>query len=120
MRLQPRLARVLRDGREEEIPADEVEAGDICLVRPGESIPVDGAVLDGYSAVDESMITGESLPVEKQAGDTVIGGTLNKTGAFPFEATQVGQETALAQIIKLVENAQMTRAPIPKLADMLP
>jgi Cu+-exporting ATPase len=117
MRLQPKIARVLRDGREEEIPADEVEVGDICLVRPGESIPVDGTVLEGYSAVDESMITGESLPVEKQTGDTVIGGTINKTGAFRFRATQVGRETALAQIIRLVEDAQATKAPIQKLAD---
>ncbi len=117
MRLQPKRARVLRDGQELDIPADEVEVGDSCLVRPGESIPVDGLVLDGYSAVDESMITGESLPVEKKAGDTVIGGTMNKTGAFRFQATQVGKETALAQIIKLVEDAQTSRAPIQKLAD---
>jgi Cu+-exporting ATPase len=117
MRLQPKLAIVLRDGREEEIPADEVEEGDICLVRPGASLPVDGVIVDGYSAVDESMITGESLPVEKQAGDTVIGGTINKTGAFRFRATQVGKETALAQIIRLVEDAQATKAPIQKLAD---
>ncbi len=117
MRLQPKRARVLRDGAEVEIPAEEVQVGDICIVRPGESIPVDGVVLDGYSAVDESMITGESLPVEKQAGETVIGGTLNKTGAFRFRATQVGKETTLAQIIKLVETAQATRAPIQKLAD---
>jgi Cu+-exporting ATPase len=117
MRLQPKLAIVVRDGREEEIPADEVEAGDVCLVRPGASVPVDGVIVDGYSAVDESMITGESLPVEKQAGDTVIGGTINKTGAFRFRATQVGKETALAQIIRLVEDAQATKAPIQKLAD---
>lgn len=117
MRLQPKRARVLRDGVEVDIPADEVEVGEICIVRPGESIPVDGVVLDGYSAVDQSMITGESLPVEKRAGDIVTGGTLNKTGAFRFQATQVGKETALAQIIKLVESAQATRAPIQKLAD---
>jgi Cu+-exporting ATPase len=117
MRLQPKLAIVVRDGREEEIPADEVEAGDICLVRPGASVPVDGVVIEGYSAVDESMITGESLPVEKQVSDTVIGGTINKTGAFRFRATQVGKETALAQIIRLVEDAQATKAPIQKLAD---
>src|SRR3989337_2137241 len=82
MKLQPKRARVLRDGQELEIPADEGEGGDVCLVRPGESIPVDGAVVDGYSAVDESMVTGASLPVEKRAGDDVIGGTANKTGAF--------------------------------------
>ena len=117
MRLQPKMARVLRDGREVEIPADEVEVDDILLVRPGEQVPVDGVVLEGYSAVDESMLTGESLPVEKKASDTVIGGTMNKTGAFKFRATKVGKETALAQIIKLVEDAQASKAPIQKLAD---
>ncbi|MBE7555591.1 MAG: copper-translocating P-type ATPase [Anaerolineales bacterium] len=117
MKLQPKLAHVLRNGQEEEIPAEEVEAGDLLLVRPGESIPVDGRVKEGYSAVDESMLTGESLPVEKKAGDPVIGGTLNKTGAFKFEATKVGKDTALAQIIKLVEDAQASKAPIQKLAD---
>ncbi|GIK37488.1 MAG: haloacid dehalogenase [Chloroflexota bacterium] len=117
MKLQPKLARVVRHGQEEEIPAEEVEAGDLLLVRPGESIPVDGLVKEGYSAVDESMLTGESLPVEKKAGDPVIGGTLNKTGAFKFEATKVGKDTALAQIIKLVEDAQASKAPIQKLAD---
>ncbi len=117
MRLQPKRARVFRDGQEADIPADEVEVGEVCLVRPGESIPVDGLVTEGYSAVDESMVTGESLPVEKKTGDTVMGGTINKTGAFRFRATQVGKETALAQIIKLVEDAQATRAPIQKVAD---
>ena len=117
MKLQPKTARVLRDGAELEIAADEVVAGDLVLVRPGESIPVDGLLRKGYSAVDESMLTGESLPVEKRVGDTVIGGTLNKTGAFTFEATRVGADTALAQIIKLVENAQASKAPIQKLAD---
>ncbi len=117
MKLQPKVARVIRGGKEEEIPADEVEVGDLILVRPGENIPVDGRVTEGYSAVDESMLTGESLPVEKEAGDTVIGGTLNKTGAFKFEATKVGKDTALAQIIKLVEDAQASKAPIQKLAD---
>ena len=117
MKLQPKRARVVRDGKEIEIPADEVEAGDVCLVRPGESIPVDGVVVEGYSAVDEAMVTGESLPVEKRAGDEVIGGTMNKTGAFRFRATRIGAETALSQIIKLVEEAQMTKAPIQALAD---
>jgi Cu+-exporting ATPase len=117
MRLQPKQARVLRGTQEVDLPADEVEIGDIVIVRPGESIPVDGKVLEGYSAVDESMVTGESMPVEKQAGDTVIAGTLNKTGAFRFEALRVGAETALAQIIRLVEEAQTTKAPIQALAD---
>src|SRR3990170_3688106 len=117
MKLQPKIARVIRNGREEEIPADEVEIGDVMLVKPGEGIPVDGTVIEGYSAVDESMLTGESLPVEKRAGDSVIGGTLNKTGAFKFEATKVGKDTALAQIIRLVEDAQASKAPIQKLAD---
>jgi len=117
MKLQPKVARVMRNGKEEEIPADEVEMNDLILVRPGESIPVDGLVSEGYSAVDESMLTGESLPVEKKARDNVIGGTLNKTGAFKFTATRVGKDTALAQIIKLVEDAQASKAPIQKLAD---
>jgi Cu+-exporting ATPase len=107
----------VRNANELEIPAEEVEIGDLILVRPGESIAVDGEVADGYSAVDESMLTGESLPVEKKRGDAVIGGTINKTGAFKFKATRVGKETALAQIIKLVEDAQGSKAPIQKLAD---
>ena len=117
MSLQPKVARVLRDGQEREIPAEAVQVGDIVIVRPGERIPVDGVVLEGYSAVDESMITGESMPVEKKAGDEVIGGTMNKTGSFRFRATKVGKETALAQIIKLVEDAQTSKAPIQRLAD---
>ena len=117
MKLQPKVARVIRNGQEHEIPADEVELSDLIQVRPGESIAVDGEVVDGYSAVDESMLTGESLPVEKKSGDAVIGGTINKTGAFKFKATRVGKETALAQIIKLVEDAQASKAPIQKLAD---
>jgi P-type Cu+ transporter len=117
MKLQPKVARVMRNGQEQEIPADEVELDDVIVVRPGESIAVDGQVIDGYSAVDESMLTGESLPVEKKAGDAVIGGTINRTGAFKFKATRVGKETALAQIIKLVEDAQASKAPIQKLAD---
>jgi Cu+-exporting ATPase len=117
MSLQPKVARVLRNGQEREIPAEAVQVGDIVIVRPGERIPVDGVVLEGYSAVDESMITGESMPVEKKAGDEVIGGTMNKTGSFRFRATKVGRETALAQIIKLVEDAQTSKAPIQRLAD---
>jgi P-type Cu+ transporter len=117
MKLQPKIARVIRQGQEVEIPSDEVEINDLILVKPGESIPVDGLVMDGYSAVDESMLTGESLPVEKRTGDSVIGGTMNKTGAFRFNATKVGADTALAQIIKLVEDAQASKAPIQKLAD---
>ncbi len=119
MSLQAKMARVIRAGKELELPADEVQLGDIVTVRPGESIPVDGKVLEGYSAVDEAMITGESMPVEKKAGDEVIGGTINKTGAFKFEATKVGKETALAQIIKLVEDAQGSKAPIQKIADVV-
>ena len=117
MKLQPKLARVLRDEQEVEIAAEEVAVDDVVLVRPGEQVAVDGLVLAGYSAVDESMLTGESLPVEKHTGDLVIGGTLNKTGAFRFRATKVGADTALAQIIKLVEDAQASKAPIQKLAD---
>ena len=117
MALQPKIARVMRNGKELELPADEVLADDLVIVRPGERIPVDGVVLEGYSAVDESMLTGESLPVEKKSGDQVIGGTMNKTGAFRFRATKVGKETALAQIIRLVEEAQASKAPIQKLAD---
>jgi len=119
MSLKPKMARVVRDGGDIEIPADEVEPGDLIIVRPGESIPVDGNVTDGYSAVDESMLTGESIPVEKKEGDTVIGGTINKTGTFRFKATKVGKDTALAQIINLVENAQSSKAPIQKLADLV-
>jgi Cu+-exporting ATPase len=117
IQLQPRRATVVRDGQEIEVPADEVEIGDIVLVRPGDAIPVDGVVTDGYSAVDESMVTGESMPVDKRLGDEVIGGTINKTGAFRFRATRVGSETALAQIIKLVEDAQTSKAPIQALGD---
>ncbi len=119
MKLQPKRARVIRDGKEVEIPADEVQIGDLLAVRPGETIPVDGLVLEGYSSVDQSMLTGESIPLEKKAGDEVIGGTINKTGAFKFRATRVGKDTALAQIIKLVEDAQTTKAPIQKLADQV-
>ncbi|MBI2829759.1 MAG: copper-translocating P-type ATPase [Chloroflexi bacterium] len=119
MKLQPKRARVIRDGQEVEIPAEEVQIDDIMIVRPGETIPVDGIVTEGYSSVDQSMITGESIPVEKKAGDEVIGATMNKTGAFKFRATKVGKDTALSQIIKLVEDAQTTKAPIQKIADLV-
>ena len=119
MKLQPKVARVVRDGVEVDIPSDEVEVGDVVIIRPGESMPVDGLVLEGYSAVDESMVTGESIPVEKTSGSKVIGGTVNKTGALRFEATHVGRDTALAQIIRLVEDAQASKAPIQKVADFV-
>jgi Cu+-exporting ATPase len=117
MGLRPKTARVIRQGVEEDIPIEEVVVGDRVVVRPGEKIPVDGRVIDGRSAVDESMITGESWPAEKGVGDEVIGATINKQGLLTFEATRVGKETALAQIIKLVEQAQGSRAPIQRLAD---
>lgn len=117
MKLQPRTARLIRDGQEVEIPAEEVQVNEVIIVRPGESIPVDGMVVDGYSSVDQSMITGESIPVEKKTGDDVIGGTINKTGSFKFRATRIGKDTALSQIITLVEEAQTTKAPIQKIAD---
>lgn len=119
MGLRARTARVIRDGVEAEVSIDSVLVGDVVLVRPGEKIPVDGVVTEGRSAVDESMLTGESLPVEKKPGDPVIGATLNKLGLLKFEATKVGKETALAQIIKLVEDAQGSKAPIQKLADQV-
>ncbi len=119
MGLRAKSARVIRDGKEAEVPVDDVRVGDIVLVKPGEKIPVDGVVIEGRSAVDESMLTGESLPVEKKPGDSVIGATLNKLGMLKFEATKVGKETALAQIIKLVEDAQGSKAPIQKLADQV-
>jgi Cu+-exporting ATPase len=119
MSLRAKTAHILREGVEMEIPVDEVRVGDMVLVRPGEKIPVDGVVVDGRSAVDESMLTGESLPVEKGPGDPVIGATLNKLGLLRFEATKVGRETALAQIVRLVEEAQGSKAPIQKLADQV-
>ncbi len=117
MGLRAKTARIVRDGVECEVAVDDVKIGDIVLVRPGEKIPVDGVVIDGHSSVDEFMLTGESMPVEKKAGDAVIGATLNKLGFINFEATKVGKETALAQIIRLVEEAQGSKAPIQKLAD---
>jgi len=119
MDLRPRKAYIIRDGIEIEVFVDQVEPGDIVLVHPGEKIPVDGMVVDGRSSVDESMLTGESLPVEKSPGQEVIGGTINKLGLLKFEATKVGKETALAQIIKLVEQAQASKAPIQNLADKI-
>jgi Cu+-exporting ATPase len=115
--LQAKTARVLRDGKEVDVPVEEVVVGDTVIVRPGDKVPVDGAVSDGASAVDESMITGESLPVEKQVGDEVIGGTLNKTGSFKFKATKVGKDTALANIIRMVKDAQGSKAPIQRVVD---
>ncbi len=119
MDLRPRKAYIVRDGIEIEVPVDQVEVGDIVLVHPGEKIPVDGVVVDGRSSVDESMLTGESLPVEKVPGESMIGGTINKLGLLKFEATKIGKETALAQIIKLVEEAQASKAPIQNLADKI-
>ena len=117
MGLQAKTARVIREGQEVDIPVEEVVVGDVVLVRPGEKVPVDGIIIDGHSTIDESMVTGESIPVDKKVGEEVIGATLNKTGAFKFEALRVGKETALAQIIKLVEEAQGSKAPIQRLAD---
>jgi Cu+-exporting ATPase len=119
MGLRAKTARIIRAGAEIDVPVDEVRVGDLVLVRPGEKIPVDGVVVEGRSALDESMLTGESLPVEKGPGDPVIGATLNKLGMLKFEATKVGRETALAQIIRLVEDAQGSKAPIQKLADQV-
>jgi Cu+-exporting ATPase len=119
MKLQPRTARVIRDAVEAEIPIDAVVPGDIVQVRPGEKIPVDGVVRDGSSAVNQSMLTGESLPVEKTPGDEVFGGTLNMTGAFRFEATKVGSDTTLQQIVRMVHDAQGSKAPIARLADVI-
>ncbi len=117
--LQAKTARVIRNSKEEDILIEDVAVGDVVLVRPGEKIPVDGIIIDGYSSVDESMITGESIPVEKKSGDEVIGATINKTGSFKFRATKVGKETALAQIIKLVQEAQGSKPPIARLADVI-
>jgi len=117
--MQAKTARVIRDGKEADIPIEEVEVGDLIVVRPGEKIPVDGIVREGTSAIDESMLTGESLPVDKKPGDEVIGATINKQGSFTFEATKVGKDTALAQIIKVVEDAQGSKAPIQRLADVI-
>ena len=115
--LKPKKARIIRGGREIEVPVEEISPGETILVRPGEKIPVDGIILEGHSSADESMITGESLPVDKKPGDKVIGGTINRFGSFLFRATQVGEDTVLSQIIRLVEQAQLSKAPIQRLAD---
>ncbi len=117
--LQAKTARVVRDGKELDIPIEQVVVGEIIRVRPGEKIPVDGTLLDGESAVDESMITGESIPVDKQKGDTVVGATMNKAGTFTYKASKIGQDTMLAQIIKLVQEAQGSKAPIQRIADTI-
>jgi Cu+-exporting ATPase len=115
--LQAKTARVIRDGKEMDLPVEEVLVGDVIQVRPGEKVPVDGVIVEGSSAVDESMLTGESLPASKKMGDEVIGATINKTGAFKFRTTKVGKDTALAQIVKMVQDAQNSKAPIARLAD---
>ncbi|MDD4923387.1 MAG: heavy metal translocating P-type ATPase [Dehalococcoidales bacterium] len=117
--LKPKIASVIRDGQEQHIPVDDVTIGDIIVVRPGESIPVDGIIRDGYSTIDESIITGESIPVDKKTGDEVIGASINRTGSFRFEATRVGDNTTLSRIVKLVEQAQGSKAPIQRLADII-
>ncbi len=118
MGLQAKTARVIRNGEEQEIPVEDVQVGDIVVVRPGEKIPVDGTVTEGYSAVDEKVITGESIPVEKRIGDQIVGATMNKTGMLKFKATKVGKDTVLAQIISMVEDALTSKAPIQRLADI--
>ena len=117
--MQARTARIVRAGQEQEVPVEDVRRGDTVIVRPGEKIPVDGVVLEGFSAVDEAMVTGESMPVDKQVGDSVIGATINKTGSFRFEATQVGRDTMLARIVRMVQDAQGSRPPIARMADLI-
>jgi len=115
--LQPKTARVLREGEPLQIPIDQVQAGDMVQVRPGEKVPVDGEVVEGSSFVDESMITGEPIPVQKTKGVEVVGGTINKTGSFTFRATRIGADTVLAQIVRMVEQAQGSKLPIQALVD---
>jgi Cu+-exporting ATPase len=119
LELQAKTARVIRNGREQDIPIEEVIVGDTVLVRPGEKIPVDGRVIEGESAIDESVVTGESVPVDKKAGDSVIGASINKTGAFTFRATKVGKDTALARIVEMVQQAQNSKPPIGRLVDKI-
>ena len=117
MNLAPKTATVERDGMDIQVPVEEVQAGEILVVKAGESIPVDGVIVEGVSSVDESALTGESIPVEKQTGDKVIGATINKSGYFKMQATKVGDDTTLAQIVRLVDEATSSKAPIAKLAD---
>jgi Cu+-exporting ATPase len=117
--LQPKTALVIRKGKEQEIPIEDVQVGDVILVRPSERVPVDGIIIKGSPSLDESMVTGESLPVEKKAGDEVIGATINKTSSFQFKTTRVGKDTTLARIVRLVEEAQGSKAPIQRLADVI-
>ena len=119
MGLQPKTARIIENGEEKEIKIEDLKVGNILIVRPGEKIPVDGEIIEGYSSVDESMLTGESIPIEKNIGDKVVGASINKMGTFKFKATKVGEDTALAQIIKLVEDAQGSKAPISHIADVV-
>jgi len=119
IRMQPKTALVIREGEQREIAVEEVQVGDLILVRPGESVPVDGIVRHGYSSIDESMITGESIPVEKKVGNEVIGATINKTGSLEIEATKIGKDTTLAHIVRMVEEAQGSKAPIQRLADVI-
>src|SRR5680860_101736 len=119
MGMQAKTARVIRDDTEVEVPVEEVVPGDIGVVRPGERVPVDGGIISGASTLDESMVTGESIPVEKSAGDEVIGATINQTGAFRMRATKVGADSMLAQIVRLVQDAQASKALIQRLADLV-
>ncbi|MEK6816566.1 MAG: heavy metal translocating P-type ATPase, partial [Nanoarchaeota archaeon] len=119
MSISPKVATVIRNGKEIKIPVDEVVLNDVIMVKPGEKVPVDGTIIEGTTSIDESMITGESLPVEKKKGDDVVGATINKHGSFKFSATRVGENTTLSQIIKLIENAQGNKAPIQRFADII-
>ena len=119
MGLAPKTAMIIHGNKEIEIPIDEVEVGDIVVVKPGEKMPVDGQVIDGTTSVDESMLTGESMPVEKSIGHNIIGASINKNGSIKYKATKVGKDTALSQIITLVENAQGSKAPIVAMADVI-
>ena len=119
LNLQAKEARVIKENKEIMLPLDKVKVGDTLLIKPGEKIPVDGKVTKGDTSIDESMLTGESIPVEKSSGDSVIGSTMNKNGSIMIEATQVGGDTALSHIIKVVEDAQSSKAPIQRLADII-